>query len=176
MVGEYVGYEWRAKCNTSATPVFRFNPCCCTVTDGTRSCSLHTPMSTSGCEWIIGDQSIVVVIVWQTIQLFVATVLLKWRMGPIEKWKNTTCVTPKEEWFIILYCWNLHKCTYISAIILLVLSNPFHSHGNLQTSGNPPVLGPRPVKTVEDRWKPLLCRSSCQVKKNPVGSPSTWWF
>ena len=41
-----------------------------------------------------------------------------------------------------------------------------------QTSGNPPVLGPRPVKTVEDQWKPLLCRSSCPVKKNPVGSPS----
>ena len=26
--------------------------------------------------------------------------------------------------------------------------------------------GPRPVKTVEDRWKPLLCRSSCPVKKS----------
>ena len=35
----------------------------------------------------------------------------------------------------------------------------------IQTSGNPPVLGPRPVKTVEDRWKPLLCRSFCLVKK-----------
>ena len=37
-----------------------------------------------------------------------------------------------------------------------------------QTSGNPPVLGPRPVKIVEDRWKTLLCLSSCLVKI-PVG-------
>ena len=34
-----------------------------------------------------------------------------------------------------------------------------------ETSGNPPVLGPRPVKTVEDQWKPLLCWSSCPVRK-----------
>ena len=26
--------------------------------------------------------------------------------------------------------------------------------------------GPRPVKTVEDQWKPLLCWSSCPVKKS----------
>ena len=41
-----------------------------------------------------------------------------------------------------------------------------------QTLGNPRVLGPRPMKTEEDQWKPSLCRSSCPVKKNPVGSPS----
>ena len=40
-----------------------------------------------------------------------------------------------------------------------------------QTSGNPPVLGPWPMKTVEDLWKPLLCRSSCPVK-NSSRSPS----
>ena len=40
-----------------------------------------------------------------------------------------------------------------------------------QTSRNPPVLGPRPVKTVEDRWKPLLWRSCCQVKKHPCSEP-----
>ena len=33
-----------------------------------------------------------------------------------------------------------------------------------QTSGNPPLPGPRPVKTVEDRWKSLLCQSSWPVK------------
>ena len=27
-------------------------------------------------------------------------------------------------------------------------------------------LGPGPVKTVEDPWKPLLCRSSCPVKNS----------
>ena len=42
----------------------------------------------------------------------------------------------------------------------------------LQTSGNPPVLGPWPVKTGEDQWKPLLCQSSCLAKKIPVGNPS----
>ena len=36
----------------------------------------------------------------------------------------------------------------------------------IQTSGNPLVLGPWPVKTVEDPWKPLLCRSSCPVKNS----------
>ena len=36
----------------------------------------------------------------------------------------------------------------------------------IQTLGNPPVLGPRPVKTVEDPWKPLLCRSSSPVKNS----------
>ena len=41
-----------------------------------------------------------------------------------------------------------------------------------QTLGNPPVLGPRLVKTVEDQWKLLLCWSSCPVKKKSVGSPS----
>ena len=42
----------------------------------------------------------------------------------------------------------------------------------LQTSRNPLVLGPRPVKTVEDRWKPLSCRSSSPIKKIRVGSRS----
>ena len=41
-----------------------------------------------------------------------------------------------------------------------------------QTSGNSPVLGPRLVKIVEDRWKHLLWPSSCPVKKIAVGSPS----
>ena len=36
----------------------------------------------------------------------------------------------------------------------------------IQTSGNPPVLGLRPLKTVEDWWKPLLCQSSCPVKNS----------
>ena len=36
------------------------------------------------------------------------------------------------------------------------------THG--QTSGNRPVLGPRPVKTVEAGWKLLLYRSSYPVK------------
>ena len=33
-----------------------------------------------------------------------------------------------------------------------------------QTSQNPPVLGPSPVKTAEDQWKPLLWWSDCPVK------------
>ena len=37
---------------------------------------------------------------------------------------------------------------------------------SIQTLGNPPVLGSRPVKTVEDPWKPLSCRSSCPVKNS----------
>ena len=35
-----------------------------------------------------------------------------------------------------------------------------------QTWGNPPILSPRPVKTAEDPWKPLLCQSCCPVKNS----------
>ena len=45
------------------------------------------------------------------------------------------------------------------------IMNKWFSLGS-QTSGNPPVPGPQPVKTVEDRWKPLLYLSSCLVKNS----------
>ena len=44
-------------------------------------------------------------------------------------------------------------------------------HITTQTSRNPPVFSPRPVKTVEVRWKPLLWRSYCLVKKNLCREP-----
>ena len=46
----------------------------------------------------------------------------------------------------------------------------------MQTSGNPPVLSPRPEKTVADWWKPLYCCSSCRTcpVKIPVGGGPLW--
>ena len=52
------------------------------------------------------------------------------------------------------------SCTYSNLGILTCI------HIHIQTSENPPVLGPWPVKTVEDQWNPLLCRSSCPIKKS----------
>ena len=60
---------------------------------------------------------------------------------------------------------NLHWLCHQQAKKWQVVDN------HTQTLGNSPVLGPRPVKTAEDCWKPLLCRSSCPVKKNLLGAP-----
>ena len=71
--------------------------------------------------------------------------------------------------------YNLYQngTTFISRkLILNVACKMLAILSHDQTLGNPPVLGPRPVKTVEDRWKPLSCRSSCPVIKIPTGSPS----
>ena len=66
---------------------------------------------------------------------------------------------------------EVKKCPEVKKWLLQDWTWSITMHYMMQTSRKPTVLSPQPVKQAEVRWKLLLWRSCCPIKKNPCGEP-----